>query len=679
MPAYRYLLLVLLLAVNRLAAQAPDTSRLRLQPLVRSYELAPVHLTADAGSIHAALHHYYQGAGPAATEEILSKLPGLSLIRRGNYAQEPVLRGLSSQRLVVAIDGMRIAEACTDNMDPITSYIEPQHLQRIDIDAGGAGSAQGSSVGGGLHFRLKKPQLADTACWTGQAELRVQPRGLVQRAALGYSAPRQAFYGSFTYRHLDDYRAGGGTLVRLSGFEKVNYSLAWRQRLPGGDDLSIDWIGDHAWQVGYPALPMDVAFAHANIAALSYQHGGRGSGLLHWEAKLYANRVDHAMDDTRRDSVAMHMDMPGYTRSAGAYWQARWLRGDHLIDLKADVYAARVHAEMTMYPDEGEPMYMLTWPHLGRQTAGLYLADRWQYGRRWHLDATLRSEVQQVRVGSDLGLAQLLIFYPGYAAAAPQPLWAGSLALQGALCDHVQFEARLAYGERLPSNSEAFGYYLFSRFDGYDYLGNPFLRKERSLQGELALRRHSRHWHWEGSGFVYGFGDYILAREATDYRAMTIGARGVKVYANMPRAYMAGAELAGIYRPGPHWQWSTTAQYVWAATGEGDPLPLIPPLQVQSALRWQHGRCSVQGEGIWNAAQRRVATGTGEQATPAFVLCHLRGSYQPGSRPGNWQVSAGVENLFDTVYRQHLDWGQIPRPGRLCYLSATWRLAVPCR
>ena len=68
------------------------------------------------------------------------------LIKRGAYAWEPVLNDMSSERLSVTIDGMRIFGACTDKMDPVTSYVDVSNLKEVHVSGGQQGAEQGSGT-----------------------------------------------------------------------------------------------------------------------------------------------------------------------------------------------------------------------------------------------------------------------------------------------------------------------------------------------------------------------------------------------------------------------------------------------------------------------------------------------------------------------------------------------------
>ncbi len=55
--------------------------------------------------------------------------------------------------------------------------------------------------------------------------------------------------------------------------------------------------------------------------------------------------------------------------------------------------------------------------------------------------------------------------------------------------------------------------------------------------------------------------------------------------------------------------------------------------------------------------------------TGAFYFCHFRMGYNGQAKGFRWQLNAGVENIFDAYYCEHLDWGNIARQGRNFYLQ----------
>ncbi|ULT39600.1 hypothetical protein KRR40_32405 [Niabella defluvii] len=97
---------------------------------------------------------------PLATlDHYLEKSGMVNMIRRGSYAWEPFLNGMATERSVITIDGMRIYAACTDKMDPITSYVEVINLAKATIHSGSASSTGGSTIAGTLDLVRKRVHL----------------------------------------------------------------------------------------------------------------------------------------------------------------------------------------------------------------------------------------------------------------------------------------------------------------------------------------------------------------------------------------------------------------------------------------------------------------------------------------------------------------------------------------
>lgn len=111
---------------------------------------------------------FHKSSNLSSTEEILSRFSGVSFIRRGNYAPEPVIRGLNTNQIDVTINGMRVMSACTDKMDPVTSYVETQNLGAIDISKGSCHSEVVSNIGGKINLDMLTPQFSSHFLFNGK-------------------------------------------------------------------------------------------------------------------------------------------------------------------------------------------------------------------------------------------------------------------------------------------------------------------------------------------------------------------------------------------------------------------------------------------------------------------------------------------------------------------------------
>ena len=89
----------------------------------------------------------------STVDEYLQNSTKIDMIRRGAYAWEPIINNMPTERTLVTIDGMRIFGACTDKMDPITSYLEVSNLSEAEVCSGQEGSCNGCTIGGSVDLK----------------------------------------------------------------------------------------------------------------------------------------------------------------------------------------------------------------------------------------------------------------------------------------------------------------------------------------------------------------------------------------------------------------------------------------------------------------------------------------------------------------------------------------------
>ena len=119
--------------------------------------------------------------------DILKQSPGISLIRQGGTASDPLLRGLGGTRLNILIDDVPFAGACNHRMDPATAYVTPGSFDALNLLKGPQSVRNGNSIAGVVNFE--------------RAPLRFDEPGV--RA---YSSYR---YGSFNQQDISANISGG--------------------------------------------------------------------------------------------------------------------------------------------------------------------------------------------------------------------------------------------------------------------------------------------------------------------------------------------------------------------------------------------------------------------------------------------------------------------------------------
>lgn len=602
-------------------------------------------------------------------DKFLENTPGINMIRRGNYALEPVVRGLSNGQITTTIDGMRIFGACTDRMDPVSSYVEPINLHKIVLRTSPDENTYGASLGGGVDFQLLRPEFSIIPALSGTIGSGYETNGDAHQflGGISYGSKYFALQANAIYRKSSNYTAGGRETIRFSQYQKWNGSISMAYKTSVNTFLKADYLHDDARNVGYPALTMDVAYAKAHIAGLSYHYKSPVSSVSA-ETKVYYNTIDHVMDDTKRPSemVAMHMDMPGWSKTFGVY--SKWLlqlADRHHLTMQADAYRNRLSAEMTMYPPNGSPMFMYTLGGLQRTVGGISMSDNIVWNSPLQLKPYLRLEYLADHVFSEMGRSQLggmfgsdldksgLIYNLGLEANyQSNPFW--------------RFSLGLSRGERAPTLQERYSFYIFNRLDAFDYLGNPGLKAERSWNLNLGTTYKSQSFSADLNLYSYFLNDYIAGNRLSGYSVMTIGALGVKGYVNLPSAYIAGAEMSLQWKPVDWLSLGSVSSFVYGEDNANQALPMMAPFRSLNTLNLRLGSGSLRLESLTNAAQHHVSYSQyGETVTAGSTIFNL-------SATKGWSLSArkmlyasiGAENVFDKQYSQHLDIMKVLRPGR---------------
>lgn len=618
------------------------------------------------------IQNFYRSSQSATTEEILNRMQGIFMMRRSAYGQEPVMRGMSGGQINVTIDGMRMFGACTDKMDPVTIYVEPQNLESIDATMGSNGAKFGSTIGGTLNMSLASPKLVRGLNGSIGSGYQSVSNGFNMYSTVNYGLAKSAYRASAIYRKSNNYKAGGGEQVEHSQYEKANVSFSGKWAT-GKDTIQADVLYDEGRNIGFPALPMDVGVARAQLYGISHYHSFLTGKLANLKTKMYANAVYHSMDDSQRD-VEMHMDMPGWSNTYGLYTEGNFKAlGKHQLQTRLDYYYNSVLAEMIMYPAEGLPMYMQTWPESDRSVTGLYISDDYKILSNTKLNFNFRLDAAFTNLEEGIGNDQLEVFYPTMDSKAFTFTKSANVSVRQPAFSNFIFQAHVGYGERLPTISEWYGFYLYNRQDGYDYLGNPFLETEKSWSGDLSLNFFSSWMEFQLSGFYQYNPDYIVAYIDGTIDPMTPGAKGTKVYENIAYSQFTGIELSAMVRIVDELQLINTTKSTFAQTNNGEPLPFIPPVKSVTSLRFNKKGFQTQVEWEASAAQNRVSTSFGEQTTAAYSVFNFRAGYKFKMENDTFSLNAGVENIFDLYYREHLDWGNIPRPGRNYYLTVSYK------
>lgn len=614
----------------------------------------------------------------SSIDRFLEQSPSINMIKRGGYAWEPILNGMPTERSRITIDGMQIFSACTDKMDPITSYIETTNLSSVDIYSGQNGNIYGMSAAGSINLVSKKSQFGHKG-FSGHSFLGYESAHQQKITGIALQNSQERYYSdiNFTFRDATNYKAGGNIEIPYSQFTKYNMSTNVGYKVNSVHTIEGTAIYDHATDVGYPALPMDVSTAKAGIFSLQHTYTPTSNDSFQgWNTKIYYNTITHIMDDSHRPNVPIRMDMPGWSRTYGFYSESAFSLNNHKLSARLSGYQNKSLAEMTMFSNtiDEKDMFMLTWPDVMTNYSHLHIADNIQLNRKLLLHLSTGIAYEHSNIKNEEGYESLKIFHPNMSKTKNRILKSFNSSISKAFTN-LKTTFGVGYGERSPRISEAYGFYLFNSFDNYDYIGTPSLKNEKSFEANLELLYTNQQHTLLLKSNYFHIRDYIIGKPIHDLSSMTIGSNGVKIYSALDYARLFNLSITTNIHLVSDLQWHSTVSYRSGKDFEQENLPMIQPFNYDTEIIYQINGFNFKGGLTGSAKHTAVSSYYGEQTLSSYTLVHIAGKKIISLPKSNQQlhISIGIDNLLDKYYTTFADWNRIPQMGRNIYSNILFK------
>ncbi|MBL7973652.1 MAG: TonB-dependent receptor [Candidatus Kapabacteria bacterium] len=619
-----------------------------------------------------------------SSDDVISMVQGVTMMRRANFAQEPSIRGLSAGEICVTIDGMKMHSACTDRMDPISAYVEIENMRRLEVNKGATDVTNGQSVGGTMNFVTQHADVSTPLFYRAEGGYESVSNLRRARAEANIATTNEKFAvrATTSIKRSGDYSAGEATRIANSGYAKENYLLDAAWRINGSSQLGAMMIADAARNIGYPALIMDASKTMAYIGAMEFKTTGISELISQMNCKLYWNTVEHTMDDYKRSVEEittrvimpnMYMPMVGTSQTTGLLANATSVAESSLVKLTVDLYMLNANATMRMIPLDNKPEMFLH--NLGDITltnsalAGEYIYQpsavlsfqtqaRFDYTSRFINDASAKRTLESY-LNTTID-TRTYFLYSVNAAATWQAL------------EEVSVTAVAARSMRAPTHIENFGYYLYNPMDNSVYIGNPFIKPSVSYQAEVKADYVTEDIALSSAVFMYTIQDYIAG--VTFVEADTTNLlfkQAFRRYDNIGSAQLLGAEFNGTVAL------TESIQALFAAKVQSgksirynESLPFMPPAECDVRLSYKQ-------EGWWAeigcrfvAAQNSISSVIlHEDVTKGFAVADMRFGVAVLSHV---TVKAGIENILDSLYHEHFSINNLPSRGRNFYANVAY-------
>jgi iron complex outermembrane recepter protein len=599
-------------------------------------------------------------------ENQLRLIEGIDLIQRGAFALEPMIRGLSDQRVSVSVDGMRIYSACTDKMDPPTAYIETGNLSHIEINKASNSATESGSGFAGLHLKTQQARFLNQSYqFSSGARYPDSYRFFTHSSNLG--GENQALRFTVSYKTADDFQAGNSTEIKGSGYSKLNSTLNHRY-LFKQVQLSTSLMYDDAWDIGFPVLLMDATRAKALMIRQEWQFLNPSRYWHSSSAMYYYNSVHHKMDDYSRDVTSrtvmknMYMPMEGTTETMGSNVAFNGLFHGN-TDINIEVIQSQANGFMLMEPLDTKiaPMYLDNLSKVFTQEGKLGIHWEKQVLPLFRVSVNQSFVLNSVFSSDENYRSYFEALYDKKITQDVRFGYQTQLQLAYRFSEKLSISYSSSIGLRNPNHNERYSHYVYNYTDGFFYEGNPFLKNERSFVNELALNADFNSFSFKITPYLRLFENYIAGIPAPEissdfYSFMT--------YATIGKASMYGFDLRAILALSKTLELDNRMSFTSAYFDDlHENMPFIPPFNGMSKIRYAYKNLSLFTTWEWSFAQNKIAHSLSvEDKTKAYQLFHLE---VLATFP--WQkltCSLEMQNVFDSFVIRHTSIGNLPDRGR---------------
>ncbi|MDA8752536.1 TonB-dependent receptor [Halieaceae bacterium] len=607
---------------------------------------------------------------------LLLQAPGANINTNGPITGIPQYRGLFGPRIAVSLDGNQLAPAGPNWMDPPLSYAVTAQLESLQVYRGIAPvSVAQESLGGAVDARTRHGEFGQQ----NDFELQGRVMGSAQTLSSGYQLDADVLLANRSQRFRfaamtqsgDDASFPGGDILPTE-YERQRYDLGYGVRF-GGHTLQIDYGYNDTGDAGTPALPMDIEYFEGDLLGISYRF--ESAGALALEARLYGSDLDHGMTNFHLrpapPASAWRQNIAS-SRNRGAELQAL-LTDDHGT-WRVGIDAFREAHDSDIDNPKNPAFFVQNFNGAKREVLGAFLERGMQLGTRWRTELGLRYN----HVSSDAGEVDgtpAMMMPPAQmlrdsfnAAQREQADDNVDLVAKAwfAASDSLSLYAGLSRKQRSPSYQERYLWLPLEATgglaDGQVYIGNLELQAERAHIAELGLDFADGRLSLSPRLFYNEVDDFIQGTPLGPMHPATMMVRMMNAANGTNRqdplrfsnvdARLYGFDMDWSLRLDERWSLSGLVNHVRGERRDiADDLYRIAPSNATVRIDYSSGDWGLSLENVLYASQDRVSETNREKTTPGHGTVNLRGSWQVSPA---LQLAAGVDNLFDRDYQEHL-------------------------
>lgn len=600
-------------------------------------------------------------APKADLAEALREISGVAASRMSGHGLDPVIRGQREHQINVLLDGAGVANACPNRMDPPTSFGNLAGYDAVEVSKGVTTLTRGPGGSGGrIELTRNTFERAAEAGVQSRFGVATSSNGLTDQSSADVLVSDGNAYGRVIGQigNGENYEDGNGDEVP-SSFKLRSGAIVGGYRVSDETGIEVSIDRNRLLDTRYAGTGMDSIYDNATIYRLDGRLGDLEGPVDALRLEVSRANVDHLMDNfsLRELTAPMPMEAPAesHTTTARLTASSRLQR----VELDYGLDFQRVEQDAQALNAMTGMLAFRQWPDGRTDQFGAFVEGDWQLDDRNTLRGGLR--VDRFESEIDTRLDKGIATHPVVPVAIRE-------SSRGTKSD-TEISALLRYHHRFNRNLE--GYAGISRTAVAPNLtqkyialtmrnpdtgammlskvGNPNLDPEAHNQVETGLSWTDDRLVADANLYVDQVDNFILQdRQIAGLMPVTTSFRNVD-------ARLYGGELDLSFAM-TDWL-ATRAQLSYVRgrnTSDSRDLPQIPPLSGNLGLHAERG--ALDGAVVLRWAARAEAideqSGLDTSETGGYAVLDLNAGYDIHR---NWRLEAGVDNLFDRTYAQHVN------------------------
>ncbi|WP_196139834.1 TonB-dependent receptor domain-containing protein [Aliikangiella sp. G2MR2-5] len=594
--------------------------------------------------------------------DLLIRFPGFSAIRAGGHGIDPVLRGQSQTRLNLLQQGAFLHGAGPNRMDSPGSYTEPFGWDEVQIIKGVESLIFGSGgPAGTINFKRYSPLLGENEI---EGKLMVAYSPDYYKLGTDLATGNEKGYLRLISQLLDQksYEDGEGKLTRTAFNTRTNTLIAGYT--PNQDvEWRISFMANRGADALFAGTMMDGPKTDMDAIQLMYLDGDQNSNN-YTEYQLYFNEAHHVMDNfsLREQTASMRMLTDSYSKTSGLKWLRRWQNANKNITWQTSFDWQNVdrHAERYMSM-MGTPSILQAriWPQNELDIKGIALEAEYLFDDNNRIKSGIRYDhvsANSPALQTDAGQS----LYQNYYSNTPSNSSEDNVSAFSRYFHKTNSSLYWLGVNSTVRTADATERYLgaANNMAMMRWVGNPGIKPERHNQLELGVKwRFDNGWH-ELSVYHDQVSNFILRDRASMGDLPDIIATDMATVYRNTDATLSGFEYA-IQKSFAHsWNFYGNVAYV-KGKRDSDSYPLyqIPPveglLQVSNESEkwayWIDLRFAMKQDEVDDNMMQGSMLDAGK--SDSWTVIDFKFRYSLSS---DWQLSAGINNLFDKTFSYHV-------------------------